>query len=77
MVEEKEVEEKKSALMTVKEFLSVNDTRAVLAFMVTLGGFLIIIISIYKDAFLTVSPSVIALIMLVLEWFFKHKEEGK
>lgn len=80
MVEEKELEEKKSMLMTVKDFLTVSDARAILAFMVVLGGFIIIALSMICNPFevtMAIMSTMVSLMMTVLGFYFhdKHKED--
>ena len=66
----------KSTLTVIKDKLSLEDWRAALSITVTIGGLAIIFWSLQygKDVVVAVTPPVCALIMIVLDWYFKRKE---
>jgi len=68
---------KKTALMTIKKFISKEDCRATLAFIVTVGGLIVIGLSLQhgETVVAAVTPTISMVMMLVLEWYFKSREK--
>ena len=66
----------KTVLTVIKNWLSLEDWRATLAVIVTVGGLIIIFWSLQygKDTIVAVVPSVAALMTIVLDHYFAHKE---
>ena len=68
---------KKSALTVIKEWLSEEDARTVLALIMVIGGLAIMFVSIIYGAANVAVPSMSALMLLVLEWYFIAKRDER
>lgn len=68
---------RKSALTVIKEWLSEEDARTLLALIMVIGGILTIVVSMHYKCEVVVTPAICALIMLVLEWYFQAKREER
>lgn len=66
----------KHTLTVIKQWLTLEDWRAALALIITVGGLLILALSvIHKHDVAVVQVS--ALIMLVLQWYFNGREKNE